>query len=116
MARIRAAQRRVSPASRLKVVRTGELAVDFETRSVTIYGEPVRLSPKEYDLLRTLAEHAGRVVTHRRLLLAGWGDPETDQQYLRSYIALLRQKIEEDPAEPRLLLSEPGVGYKLSAD
>lgn len=116
MARIRAAQRRVSPAAAVNTVQTRELAIDFEKRSVTIFGEQIRLSPKEYDLLRTLAEHAGRVVTHRRLLLAGWGDPETDQQYLRSYIALLRQKLEEDPAEPRLLLSEPGVGYKLSLD
>lgn len=116
MARIRAAQRRVSPAARARTVQTRELAINFEKRSVTIFGEQIRLSPKEYDLLRTLAEHAGRVVTHRRLLLAGWGDPETDQQYLRSYIGLLRQKLEEDPAEPRLLLSEPGVGYKLSVD
>jgi two-component system KDP operon response regulator KdpE len=77
-------------------------------------GDEVKLSPKEYQLLRTLAEHAGQVVTHKRLLLAGWGDPSADAQYLRSYIALLRQKLEEDPAEPRLVLTEPGVGYRLS--
>ena len=115
-ARIRAAQRRLSPAPGPAMVATRELVVDFEQRSVSIFGEPVRLSPKEYELLRTLAEHAGRVVTQRRLLLAGWGDPDTDPQYLRSYIGLLRQKLEEDPAEPRLLLTEPGVGYRLAHD
>jgi two-component system KDP operon response regulator KdpE len=76
-------------------------------------GEEVKLSPKEFALLRTLAEHANQVVTHRRLLLAGWGDPNADTQYLRSYIAMLRAKLEEDPAEPRLIVSEPGVGYRL---
>jgi two-component system KDP operon response regulator KdpE len=115
-ARIRAAQRRLSPPSSATVIEARELVIDLEQRLVTIFGEPVRLSPKEYDLLRTLAEHAGRVVTQRRLLLAGWGDPGTDPQYLRSYIGLLRQKLEEDPAEPRLLLTEPGVGYRLCHD
>ena len=75
----------------------------------------MKLSPKEYALLCALAEHSGQVVTHKRLLLAGWGDPNADGQYLRSYIALLRQKLEEDPSEPRLLISEPGVGYRLNA-
>ena len=93
----------------------GDIAVDPAARRVTLLGDEVKLSPKEYDLLRTLAEHAGQVVTHRRLLLAGWGDPNVDPQYLRSYIALLRQKLEEDPAEPRLLITEPGVGYRLRA-
>jgi two-component system KDP operon response regulator KdpE len=115
-ARIRAAQRRLFPAASPTVIEARELVIDLEQRLVTIFGEPVRLSPKEYELLRTLAEHSGRVVTQRRLLLAGWGDPGTDPQYLRSYIGLLRQKLEEDPAEPRLLLTEPGVGYRLSHD
>jgi two-component system KDP operon response regulator KdpE len=57
--------------------------------------------------------HAGQVVTHKRLLIAGWGNPAIDQQYLRGYIALLRQKLEEEPSEPKLIRSEPGVGYRL---
>jgi two-component system KDP operon response regulator KdpE len=61
-----------------------------------------------------LIEHAGQVVTHRRLLIAGWNNPTVDQQYLRGYIALLRQKLEEDPSEPKIILSEPGVGYRLA--
>jgi two-component system KDP operon response regulator KdpE len=112
-ARIRAAQRRLSAQAGSDVFEGGDLSIDFTRREVRLMGDLMKLSPKEYDLLRTLAEHAGRVVTHRRLLLAGWGDPETDAQYLRSYIALLRQKLEEDPAEPRLVLTEPGVGYRL---
>ena len=78
-------------------------------------GEPVKLSPKEYDLLQTLARKAGQVVTHKRLLAAGWGAETTDTQYLRVYIGLLRQKIEQDPSDPCLLLTEPGVGYRLIA-
>ena len=74
----------------------------------------MKVSPKEFELLRCLADHAGQVVTHRRLLLAGWGDPAADPQYLRTYIGLLRQKLEEDPSEPRLVLTEPGVGYRLN--
>lgn len=117
MARIRAAQRRLlSTTAKADLVEAQELTVDLGRREVRIMGEEVKLSPKEYDLLRTLAEYAGRVVTHRRLLLAGWGDPEADPQYLRSYIALLRQKLEEDPAEPRLVLTEPGVGYRLGCE
>jgi two-component system, OmpR family, KDP operon response regulator KdpE len=115
LARIRAAQRRLSPApGHQSSFESDELTIDFRNRKVSLLGEEVRLSPKEFELLRALAEHAGQVVTHRRLLLAGWGDPSADPQYLRSYMALLRQKLEQDPAEPRLVLTEPGVGYRLS--
>lgn len=114
MARIRAAMRRMSTASaRPATFKSAELSIDFGRRDVKLYGDEVKLSPKEFELLRALAEHAGQVVTQRRLLLAGWGDPTTDAQYLRSYIALLRQKIEEDPSEPRIILTEPGVGYRM---
>ncbi|HEV2748281.1 MAG TPA: response regulator transcription factor [Allosphingosinicella sp.] len=114
MARIRAAQRRLASHSpRTHLFEGGDLTIDFRSREVRLMGDEVKLSPKEYELLRTLAEHAGQVVTHRRLLLAGWGDPGADTQYLRSYVALLRQKLEEDASEPRLLLTEPGVGYRL---
>jgi two-component system KDP operon response regulator KdpE len=115
MARIRVAERRVrSHSLRAGVIHAGDLSLDLATREVRLMGEEIKLSPKEYELLRTLAEHWGQVVTHRRLLLAGWGDPAADPQYLRSYIALLRQKLEVDAAEPTLLVTEPGVGYRLS--
>src|SRR3546814_3160226 len=84
-------------------------------RSMTLCNEQVRPCPKEYDLLTVLARSAGQVVTHKRLLAAGWGQEATDTQYLRVYTGLLRQKIEEDPSDPRLLLTEPGVGYRLVA-
>ena len=114
LARIRAAERRLpSRAREGSRVEAGDLEIDLGTREVRVMGEVTKLSPKEFALLRVLAEHAGQVVTHRRLLLAGWADPDADPQYLRSYIALLRQKLEADPAEPQLLLSEPGVGYRL---
>ena len=116
LARIRAAERRlVSQTPKSEIFESEDLTIDFRHREVRLMGDEVKLSPKEYELLRTLAEHSGQVVTHRRLLLAGWGDPTADAQYLRSYIALLRQKLEEDPAEPRLVLTELGVGYRLAA-
>lgn len=113
MARIRAALRR--HARQPATYRAGPLAIDFATRAVTLDGDMLKLSPKEYELLRTLALSAGQVVTHKRLLAAGWGAGATDTQYLRVYISLLRQKIEEDPADPEILLTEPGVGYRLAA-
>ena len=117
MARIRAAQRRLAANSpKANLFESGDLRIDFKKREVRLMGDEIKLSPKEYDLLRTLAEHSGQAVTHRRLLLAGWGDPNADTQYLRSYVALLRQKLEEDPAEPRLLLTDPGVGYRLNCN
>lgn len=112
MARVRAAQRRLIPYN-VEDFRSSELRINFTKRRVWLLNEEIRLSPKEYEILALLAQQCGRVVTHRRLLLAGWSDPEADPQYLRSYIALLRQKLEEDPSEPRLLLTEPGVGYRL---
>ena len=114
MARIRAAMRRMTNApARPSIYESPELHIDFGKREVRLFGEEVKLSPKEFELLRTLAEHAGQVVTQRRLLVAGWGDPATDTQYLRSYIGLLRQKLEYDPSEPQIVLTEPGVGYRL---
>ena len=113
-ARIRAAERRTrAESAAARVYRAGELVVDVGARKVTLMGDTIKLSPKEFDLLRELISHAGQVVTHRRLLIAGWGNPSIDQQYLRGYVALLRQKLEEDPSEPRLIRSEPGVGYRL---
>ena len=115
MARVRAALRRRSNVKRRPAeFRAGPLVIDFGARRVLLSGEVIKLSPKEYALLTTLAESAGQVVTHRRLLTAGWGDATADTQYLRVYMGLLRQKLEEDPAEPRLILTEAGVGYRLA--
>lgn len=115
LARIRVALRRLTGEARLKEFRSRDLEIAFDQRRVRLMSEEIKLSPKEFDLLEALARKAGQVVTHRRLLLAGWNDPNVDGQYLRSYIGLLRQKLEEDPAEPRLILTESGVGYRLAA-
>lgn len=114
-ARIRAAERRLSDdRGSPRRYRAATIELDIDTREVTIEDCPVKLSPKEFELLKELIAHAGQVVTHRRLLIVGWGSPSIDQQYLRGYIALLRQKIEADPSEPRIIFSEPGVGYRLA--
>lgn len=115
LARIRAAARRKDlPANlQLGTFVSNQLSVDFPRREVRLMGEEIKLSPKEFALLEVLCRHAGQVVTHRKLLIAGWNDPNADGQYLRSYIALLRQKLEYDASEPRLIVTEPGVGYRL---
>jgi two-component system, OmpR family, KDP operon response regulator KdpE len=96
------------------VLEAGELQVDLARRRVTISGAEVRLTPIEYRLLATLARHAGRVLTHEHLLREVWGPGYTSQtHYLRVYMAQLRHKLEPDPARPKLLLTEPGVGYRL---
>ena len=77
-------------------------------------GEPVHLSPKEFALFEVLARHSGQVVTQRRLMIAGWNDTKVEGQYLRSYIAMLREKLEVDASDPELILTESGVGYRLS--
>lgn len=114
LARIRAAMRRrqgeSEPVDRFT---SDRIAIDFTLREVRLDGQPIKLSPKEYNLLAALAESAGQVVTQRRLLAAGWGRSEADPQYLRVYMGLLRQKLEANPAEPELILTEPGVGYRL---
>jgi two-component system KDP operon response regulator KdpE len=113
-ARIRAAERRLNQElGSPKLYVAGPLMMDVDARRVTLEDVEVKLSPKEFEILRELLTHSGQVVTHRRLLLAGWGSPTVDQQYLRGYIAMLRQKLEEDPSEPRLIISEPGVGYRM---
>ena len=94
---------------------SGDLAVDLARRVVKLRGEEVKLSPKEYDILGLLVAHAGKVLTHRFILREVW-KTETDVQYLRIYIKQLRQKIERDPQQPRHILTETGVGYRLRAD
>jgi len=95
----------------------GELQVDLLRRHVTVAGTEVRLTPIEYKLLATLVRYAGRVVTHQQLLRDVWGPTHDDQShYVRVYMAHLRHKIEAQPARPRYLLTEPGVGYRLAAE
>jgi len=98
-------------------VRAGDVEIDLLKRSVRKAGAPVRLSPREYDLLATLVEGRGRVMTHRQLLTAVWGPANAeDVQYLRVFMGHLRQKLEDDPASPRRLMTEPGVGYRFVGD
>lgn len=94
------------------IFRTGELSVDLVRRIVQVGGAEVKLSPKEYDILRALVQHAGKVLTHRHMLKEVWGGNE-DVQYLRVYIRQLRQKIEPVPEQPHYITTEPGVGYRL---
>lgn len=113
LARLRAALRhRLQQQGERPVFRSGDLSVDLVRRVVTVRGAEVKLSPREYDLLRLLVAHAGKVLTHRFILREVWG-AETDVQYLRIYIRALRQKIEADPERPQTLLTETGVGYRL---
>ncbi|MFI5400894.1 MAG: response regulator [SAR324 cluster bacterium] len=93
------------------------LSVDLVRRQVTRQGSPVHLSPKEYDLLSYLVRHAGKVVTHGQLLREVWGEPYGEEvQYLRVYVRQLRNKLEADPGQPRYILTEPGVGYRMTED
>lgn len=115
MARVRAALRRVEALmDPPRYVQTGILTIDLLGRRVTLGGDPVRLSPKEWAILSEMAVSAGQVVTHKRLLAAGWGSEAQDAQYLRVYIGLLRQKLEAEPSEPTVILTEPGIGYRLA--
>jgi len=95
----------------------GNLLVDLEKRQVYLNEQEVHLTPIEYNLLTFLIKHAGKVVTHRQILQAVWGPPYANEtQYLRVYMAQLRRKLEADPARPRFLQNEPGVGYRLKID
>ena len=111
----RAAQRhRLQQQGEKPLFRSGDLTVDLVRRIVTVRGKEVKFSPREYDLLRLLVTHAGKVLTHNMILREVWG-PNTDVQYLRIYIRALRQKIERDTEKPELILTETGVGYRLRA-
>jgi two-component system KDP operon response regulator KdpE len=117
LARLRVAMRhRLRREGVEEVVQVGDLVIDLERRRVTRADQPVRLSPKEYDLLAHLVMGGGRVITHRQLLTAVWGPAHVhDVQYLRVFVGQLRAKIEEDPAAPRLICTEPAVGYRFNA-
>ena len=116
LARIRAAVRhRLQREGEKPNFKSGELTVDLVRRIVVVRGQEVKLTRREYDLLRLLVAHAGKVVTHKLILQEVWGS-ETDVQYLRIYIRALRQKLEADPQQPNLILTEQGVGYRLKAE
>ena len=115
LARVRAALRhRLQQEGERPVFRCGDLSVDLVRRIVTLRGSEVKLSPREYDLLRLFVAHAGKVLTHRFILRELWGG-EGQVQYLRVYIRALRQKIESDPEQPRYIVTEQGVGYRMRA-
>ena len=119
LARVRVALRHAAGAAHEKsaAFKLGELQVDLLRRHVMVGGGEVRLTPIEYKLLATLVKHAGKVVTHRQLLREVWGPSHDDQShYVRVYMAHLRHKLETEPARPRYLLTEPGVGYRLAAE
>jgi two-component system KDP operon response regulator KdpE len=115
LARIRAALRhQLQVHGERPVFRVGDLSVDLVRRIVKVGDKDVKLSPKEYELLRVLVQHAGKVLTHKFLLRELWNDL-TDSQYLRVYVRQLRQKIEHDPERPQYVLTETGIGYRLRA-
>jgi two-component system, OmpR family, KDP operon response regulator KdpE len=114
-ARMRAALRhQLQVHGERPVFQVGDLSVDLVRRIVKLGDKDVKLSPKEYDLLRLLVQHAGKVLTHRFLLQELWDEP-TDTQYLRVYVRQLRRKIERDPERPQYLMTETGIGYRLQA-
>jgi two-component system KDP operon response regulator KdpE len=114
MARLRAAVRhRLQQEGAAPVFRSGDLGVDLVRRIVSVGGAPVHLSPREYDILALLVKHAGKVLTHRHILGQLWG-ASGDVQQLRVYVRQVRQKIEADPEQPRHILTETGVGYRLA--
>ncbi len=117
LARIRVALRHARPEAQDSTFRVDELEVDFSRRTVTLRGEGVKLTPTEYALLRLMIQHAGKVLTHQQILRAVWG-PEyvNETHYLRVYFAQLRQKLEDNPALPKRLITEPGVGYRLRVE
>lgn len=117
LARLRAALRhRLTQLVEEPVYRSGGLVVDLIHRTVSTEGNAVQLSPREYDLLRALVLHAGKVITHQQLLRMVWGPAHDDDvQYLRVYIGQLRAKLEAEPMRPVYIQTEPGVGYRLRA-
>jgi two-component system KDP operon response regulator KdpE len=118
MARLRAALRhRRQAQGEVAVVKIGSLEIDLPRRRVTRDGSEVKLTTREFDLLNCLARHPGKVMTHRQLLTAVWGPAQAEEtQYLRVYIGHLRQKLEEKPEDPRIILTELGIGYRLAED
>jgi len=116
LARMRTALRhRMQRKAEIPLLRVGNLEVDAVRHRATRAGTELKLTPKEFELLSFLARHAGRVVTHKQILTAVWGPAHAeDTQYLRVYVGQLRHKIEEQPDDPRIILTEPGIGYRIA--
>lgn len=116
LARMRTALRhRMQRKAEVPVLRVGNLEIDAVRHRATRAGTELKLTPKEFELLSFLSKHAGRVLTHRQILTAVWGPAHTeDTQYLRVYVGQLRQKVEERPDDPRIILTEPGIGYRIA--
>jgi two-component system, OmpR family, KDP operon response regulator KdpE len=116
MARMRAALRhQMQRKAEAPVLRVGDMEIDSVRHRATRAGAEIKLTPKEFELLSFLARHAGRVLTHKQVLTAVWGPAHTeDTQYLRVYVGQLRQKIELRPDDPRIILTEPGIGYRIA--
>ena len=116
LARMRTALRhRLQRKAEIPLLRVGNLEVDAVRHRATRAGAEIKLTPKEFELLSFLARHAGRVVTHKQILTAVWGPAHTeDTQYLRVYVGQLRQKVEEHADDPRIILTEPGIGYRIA--
>lgn len=114
IARVNALLRRIPEAVAQPVFTVGDLSIDMARRQVRLDGAEIKLSPKEYALLQYLARHAGKVVTHEQMLKEIWGDGHAeDAHYLRIFMRKLRQKVEKDPTQPRYIVTEVGVGYRL---
>ncbi len=117
LARLRVAQRHARPQEKKNVFETGPLHMNLTTRTVKIRGQKIKLTATEYALLHLFVTHAGKVLTHGHILREIWGEGDVDRTgHLRVYVAYLREKIEATPAEPELLITEPGVGYRLVVD
>ncbi len=118
LARVRSALRRTVAVSGIEpIFKSGDLSINFERREVRLDNEPVKLTPTEYDLLKYMVQFTGKVLTHRTLLTAIWGETYADQaQYLRVFIGQLRKKLETNTARPRYILTDPGVGYRFALD
>ncbi|HTD65095.1 MAG TPA: response regulator [Candidatus Limnocylindria bacterium] len=115
LARVRVALRHAAPLPENAIFRSGRLEVDLASRRVTVDGAEVKLTPTEYSFLRLLVSNAGKVVTQRQILTEVWGPNAIEHtHYLRVYAAHLRTKLEANPSQPELILTEPGVGYRLS--
>jgi two-component system KDP operon response regulator KdpE len=114
LARIRAALRHTAPGTSSGIFTCGDLSIDFSRRKVTRNNEEIKLTPTEYTLLKLLASNAGKVMTHNQITDELWGlGSQPDTSYLRVYVLQLRKKIEKDPSSPKILITEPGVGYRL---
>jgi len=114
MARMRVCLRRMAAGENEPVLICGDLKVDLVQRRVTVEGQEIKLTPTEYEIVKLLAQHAGRVLTHKQLLKAVWGTAyDVDTHYIRVYIGQIRRKIEKNPAQPKYIITESGIGYRL---